>query len=46
MNKSPHASPHVVMSSHHILVYLVVEEKNANIEVEIHPQKEKARGAV
>jgi hypothetical protein len=46
MNKSPHESPHVVMSSHHILVYLVIEEKNANIEVDIHPYEEKARGVV
>jgi hypothetical protein len=46
MNKSPHESPFVVMPFHHNIVYLVIEEKNANIEVEIHPMEEKARGAV
>jgi hypothetical protein len=27
MNKSPHQSPHVVMPSHHILVYLLIRRK-------------------
>jgi hypothetical protein len=27
MNKSPHQSPHVVMPSHHIIVYLLIRRK-------------------
>jgi len=41
MNKSPH----LVMPSHHMLVYLLIEEKNVCNHLKIHPDEEKARGA-
>jgi hypothetical protein len=46
MTKSPHQSPEVVMPSHHLLVYLLIKEKNVCNDLEIHPEEEKARGAV
>jgi len=36
MNKSPHQSPHVVMPTHHLLVYLLIEAKNAGNDVKLH----------
>jgi hypothetical protein len=35
----------MVMPTHHILVYLLIEAKNVGNHLEIHPEKEKARGA-
>jgi hypothetical protein len=46
LNKSPPQSPHVVMSTHHLLVYLLIEAKNAGNDVKLHPEEEKTRGAV
>ena len=46
MTQSPHQSPEVVMPSHHLLVYLLIKEKNVCNDLEIHPEEEKARGAV
>jgi hypothetical protein len=45
MNKSPHQSPQMVMPSHHMSVYILIKEKNAYNNVELHPYEEKARGA-
>jgi hypothetical protein len=45
MNKSPHQSQHVVIPSHHIILYLLIEEKNAGNDMELHPYEENARGA-
>jgi hypothetical protein len=42
MNKSPHQSPQVVMPSHHMNWYLLIKEKNACNDVEIHPYAQKA----
>jgi hypothetical protein len=46
LSKSPHQSPHVAMPSHHLLVYLLIKEKNVCNDLEIHPEEEKAQGAV
>jgi hypothetical protein len=45
MHQSPHQSPQVVMPSHHIHVYILIKEKNACHNVEIHPDEENVRGA-
>ena len=44
-NKSPHQSPHVVMTPHHIDLYTVIEEKNERNQVEIHQYEEDVRDA-
>jgi hypothetical protein len=41
MKKSPHQSTHVVMTSHHIIQYSLVEEKNETNYVEIYPCQDK-----
>jgi hypothetical protein len=43
--ESPHQSPYVVMTPHHINLYPMVKEKNECNYVEIHPYEENARGA-
>jgi hypothetical protein len=34
------------MPSHHLLVYLLIKEKNVCNDLELPPEEEKARGAV
>lgn len=45
IHKSPPQSPHMMMTSHHLNLYPLVEEKIEGNDVEIHPYEENARGA-
>jgi hypothetical protein len=43
VGQSPHESPQMVMTPHHIILCPLVEEKDGRNGVEIHPHGEKAK---
>jgi len=45
ITKSPHQSPPVVMPSHHMNGYILIEAKNAYNDAELHLYEKNARGA-